>query len=402
MIRIEKNEDCCGCNGCVQICPRRSIEMKEDKEGFLYPDIDLESCIDCGICEKICPVINPGALREPLKVYGAKNKNEGIRIQSSSGGVFSLLAESVITKSGVVFGARFNDQWEVVHSYTENREGIAFFRGSKYVQSRIGQSYKDAERFLKDGRLVLFSGTPCQIAGLKLYLRKAYTNLLTVDFVCHGVPSPKVWRMYLSDLFDAGKEKTEERRPDKEISQIDFRNKIQGWRKYSFVITRIDSEKNKILYSQTLSKNIYLRGFLNNLYLRPSCHRCPSRTFKSGSDITIADFWAVGRYHPEIKNDDKGLSLILIMSSRGEQLFSQLQDQLDCWPSTLEIARKVNPSIFKDASVHKNRNLFFSEIPKSQSIQSSIHKNIKKPIYKRLIILCNRITNKLIFLINRS
>lgn len=199
MIRIYNKHDCCGCNSCVQRCPKSSITMREDEEGFLYPDVDESTCIDCGLCETVCPVIHQSTVRKPIAVCAAKNKDEKIRLSSSSGGAFTALAESVIDEDGVVFGAKFDEDWSVVHDYMETREGLAAFRGSKYVQSRIGDSFKKAEQFLKAGRKVLFSGTPCQIAGLKRFLRKEYDNLLTVDFICHGVPSPGVWREYLKE-----------------------------------------------------------------------------------------------------------------------------------------------------------------------------------------------------------
>lgn len=245
MINIIDKKNCCGCNACVQHCPKSCITMQEDEEGFLYPIVDQEVCIDCGLCEKVCPVLNQGEERKPLQVYAANNTNEEIRMQSSSGGVFTLLAETIIQEGGVVFGARFNDDWEVIHDYTETQEGLATFRGSKYVQSRIGDSYCQAEQFLKKGRKVLFSGTPCQIAGLNLFLRKEYNNLLTVDFICHGVPSPGVWKSYLEELIALqGNRKNSVLSHSKpiilnsirDISRIEFRNKRLGWKKYSFAL----------------------------------------------------------------------------------------------------------------------------------------------------------------------
>lgn len=168
--------------------------------GIFLPVVDECVCVDCGLCERVCPVLNQSSEREPLEVYAAFNKNEEIRMQSSSGGIFTALANQIIKEGGVVFGARFNEDWEVVHDYVETIEGLSVFRGSKYVQSRIGNTFSQTEQFLKQGRKVLFSGTPCQIAGLKLYLRKEYENLLTMDFICHGVPSSGVWRQYLNEL----------------------------------------------------------------------------------------------------------------------------------------------------------------------------------------------------------
>ena len=321
MIEIKEKKDCCGCNACVQVCPKQCISMKEDREGFLYPEVNKDICVDCHLCEKLCPILNQGKERKPLKVYAAKNKDEEIRRQSSSGGIFTLLAEQVINEGGVVFGARFNENWEVVHSYVETKEGLAAFRGSKYVQSRIGDNYKKAESFLKSGRKVLFSGTPCQIAGLNLYLRKEYENLLTVDFICHGVPSPGVWREYLKEEIARqcdGKNSVLSHPIEKEkvkIKCISFRDKKLGWKKFSFALTLSVPDghgaENTVLLSEPLNKNLFLRGFLADLYLRPSCYACPAKCLKSGSDVTIGDFWGIEKVMPEM-DDDRGVSVVMV------------------------------------------------------------------------------------------
>lgn len=200
MLEIKDKKKCCGCEACVQRCPVQCISMRSDVEGFLYPNINQTICINCNVCEKVCPEINQSEIRRPLKVYAAKNPDELIRLSSSSGGIFTMLAEQILKENGVVFGARFNEKWEVEHGYTDIQDGVAAFRGSKYVQSRIGDNYRQVEDFLRKGRKVLFSGTPCQVAGLKRFLHnKEYDNLLTVDVVCHGVPSPLVWRKYLEE-----------------------------------------------------------------------------------------------------------------------------------------------------------------------------------------------------------
>ena len=208
MIQILDKSQCCGCTACVSICPKQCITMREDEEGFLYPVVDSSHCIDCNLCKKVCPELYPKEMREPLHVYAAKHKNEQVRLASSSGGIFTLLAEKIIDEGGVVFGVRFNNNWDVVHDYTETMEGLAVFRGSKYVQSYMGDCYLKAKSFLEQGRKVMFTGTPCQIAGLKNFLRKDYDNLLTVDVVCHGVPSPKVWQVYLDEIARKGGKNT--------------------------------------------------------------------------------------------------------------------------------------------------------------------------------------------------
>ena len=236
MIDIKDKKDCCGCSACVQICPKHCIHMVADNEGFLYPQVDTTVCINCGLCEKVCPVINQNEPREPLAVYAAKINNDEIRIKSSSGGIFTLLAEKIINEGGVVFGAKFNKNWDVVHDYTETINGLEAFRGSKYVQSIIGDNFKIAKQFLNDGRKVLFSGTPCQIAGLKRYLQKEYNNLLTIDIICHGVPSISIWGKYKNKVKQLAsyscRDFASTNNKLSTLNDINFRDKTNGWKHY--------------------------------------------------------------------------------------------------------------------------------------------------------------------------
>ena len=376
MLHFNHKYDCCGCSACVQKCPKQCISMAEDEEGFLYPHIDINTCIDCGLCEKVCPVINQAGERQPRDCYAAYNPDEDVRRDSSSGGVFTLIAENVIREGGVVFGARWNEKWQVVHAYTETVEGLAQFRGSKYVQSIIGDSYQQAERFLKDGRKVLFSGTPCQIAGLKLYLRKEYENLLSVDFICHGVPSPGVFRWHLQEELNGiarqGNKnsvsfptihsipKGDVHCPDGlELEGIRFRDKCTGWKKYSFALdlakASADGEKIQFTLSNNLEENTFLRGFLADLYLRPSCHNCPAKNFKSGSDITIADYWGY-EDSSELKDDDKGISAVFVNTEKGDFKYKCLD--LFSTPTTIEKICRTNGAI-THSSEYPYREYFF-------------------------------------------
>lgn len=305
MIHILDKKDCCGCSACVQRCPKNCIRMYPDEEGFLYPSIDETLCVDCGLCEKVCPVLNKGDERIPVRAVAIKNDDENIRLNSSSGGAFTALAIKILNEGGVVFGARFNDEWEVVHDYIENADNLHLFRGSKYVQSYIGVTYLQAESFLKNGRKVLFSGTSCQIAGLKRFLGREYENLLTVDVICHGVPSPIVWKDYLDDLISRKKIKGVSSLED--ISTVSFRSKVTGWHIFSMEITGRSGGK----LSEPLSKNVFMQGFHNNMYLRPSCYDCPARKGKSGSDISLGDYWGVENHHPCFA-DDAGVGLVLV------------------------------------------------------------------------------------------
>ncbi len=351
MIKINRKQDCCGCRSCVQRCQQKCISFVTDEEGFGYPQVDTEHCIDCHLCEKVCPVINQSKSKEPASVFAAVNQDEEVRRQSSSGGVFSALAESVLEKGGVVFGACFNKEWRVVHDYTEDKEGLERFRGSKYVQSDIGETYKQAEEFLKAGRQVLFSGTPCQIAGLRKFLRKDYQNLLAVDIICHGVPSPMVFKRYLDEVKEKQKGAFE---------FISFRDKRIGWKKFSFSIRFVDNlnKGNTVLFSQPFNENLFMKGFLKNIYLRPSCYHCSAKNFTSGSDITLGDLWGAGEIVPDM-DDDKGLSAVIINTNKGKTLF----DQLKLKKNMVDLSSVVqfNSMLYESVKVPANRLLFYKE-----------------------------------------
>lgn len=369
MIEIKEKKDCCGCWACVQRCPKHCITMKEDSEGFLYPEVDQSSCIDCGLCEKVCPVINREEARRPLESLAAINPDEKVRMASSSGGVFTLLATQVLAEGGVVFGARFNDRWEVVHDVAEDAESLAALRESKYVQSRIGDSFARAERYLKSGRKVLFTGTPCQIAGLRRFLRKEYDGLLAVDFICHGVPSPGVFRQYLKEVTarQRGGKNTVSSHPlssiaesDAPIAGIRFRDKVKGWKKFSFSLTLSatggSGTKNSVFLSEVFTKNLYLKGFLADLYLRPSCYSCPAKSLSSGSDVTIADFWGVSSVLPDW-DDDSGTSVVLVNTEKGRAAVATCGART-C-PADFDTISRLNPAVNKSVPCPAKRSKFF-------------------------------------------
>lgn len=348
MIRIKHKSDCCGCEACVQRCPKRCISLHRDQEGFLYPLVDESICIDCGLCERVCPVINQGEPLKPLVAYAAKNQDESVRLSSSSGGVFTALAEQVIAQGGVVFGARFDESWNVVHDYVETVEGLSAFRGAKYAQSRIGLCFLQAETFLRQGRQVLFSGLPCQIAGLKKFLRKDYDNLITVDLFCHGVPSPMVWKRFLEE---------EVATPHTQLKSISFRDKASGWKNYSFSYLQEDTD-GVHLHRILSAKNLFMRGFLTDLYLRPSCYHCPVKQCKSGSDLTIGDYWGIQQAHPGL-DDDKGVSAVLVNTDKGAAILQAVQ-QVSLYESTFEKVVKCNPALIKSAQEPTKRSLFLN------------------------------------------
>lgn len=385
--------------------------MIEDHEGFLYPKVDESRCIDCGKCEKVCPVLNQNTESQPIRVIAAINDDEKTRLDSSSGGIFSLLGEKIINSQGMVCGAKFNENWKVVHGFCENKKGLAELRRSKYVQSDIGQSYKSAQQCLDRGNKVLFSGTPCQIAGLHLFLNKEYSNLVTVDIVCHGVPSPRVWRDYLDFIINSyTKEKNMISVPTNKkptIGSISFRDKSNGWKKYGFLVREatITKVKNstapsqgtdkKVIIYETLDKNIFMRGFLNNLFLRPICFECPFKSGRSCSDITLGDFWGVDRYCHKM-NDDKGVSLVFINTEKGEKLFNDLV----CSKYELN-ARKFSTynSTFSNSAKRKYPSELFWEKYDSEGISAiyEICEQLKPSYIHRIRAKIRSLIKKIIF-----
>lgn len=405
MIVLKEKKDCCGCSACAQRCPKQCITMQSDNEGFLYPIIDTDKCIDCGLCEKVCPVINRNEPSKPIAAYAAINKNEEIRLASSSGGIFTLLAEAIINEGGVVFGVKFNEKWQAVFDYTETLEGIAPFRGSKYVQAVVGNAYKDAESFLKSGRKVLFTGTPCQIAGLKKYLRKEYDNLLAVDVICHGAPSPLVWKEYLNELIRAKRVAEKNTvslslNDEPVLTGISFRDKTNGWKKYCFRATfaALKAAKNSVseppYLLETFNKNKFMQGFLRDIYLRPSCYSCPAKNGTSGSDITLGDFWGIENHISEI-DDDKGVSAVLINSTKGVDALKLIDyEKKETDYNTIVLG---NPALVHSVKCPtSNRNKFYSSVSTNISYRISIacKRSILEKVLNRLKQITDNIFNK--------
>lgn len=299
MIDIKDKSQCCGCGACAQRCPVSCITMQEDECGFLYPQVDADACIDCHACEQVCPFMNRQEVQEPVVCCAATNPDEGERQNSSSGGLFMMLARNIIEQGGVVFGARFDEAWNVVHDAAETVEALAPFCTSKYVQSVIGDCYRRVKEFLQQGRLVMFTGTPCQIAGLRSFLGGPHDRLVTVEVACHGVPSPGVWRSYFKS-----------RSRDHAIQRVNFRDKSTGWRGYSVLIG--DRRRHH-------DDDNYMVTFLDNYNLRPSCFNCPSKDGRSGADILLADLWGCDKILSR-SDDNKGMSAVIVRSEVGRRL----------------------------------------------------------------------------------
>lgn len=368
MIDILNKWECCGCEACSQVCPTSAITMEHDSEGFLYPKVNVELCVECGRCEGVCPVIHPAAPREAKRVYAAYSADDTLRAVSSSGGVFSLLATQILRDGGVVVGAHYNEKFEVEHVAIDDESKLAELRGSKYSQSRIGDIFVQVATALRSERKLLFVGTPCQVAGLKRYLGRDYENLYLADFICHGVPSPMVWSRYL-EYYSA--------QNDVVIERLSHRDKSQGWRRYSFAFEGRKSGGAPFKSVELFTSNLYSLGYLKDLYLRPSCYKCPTRAFGSGSDITVADFWSVEKL---FKDDDKGCSMVIPFSQKGVELFSVI----DC------VKREAKPSMvqriaYSSPRLKRKRQKFFEALAKGeQNLEQIIEHLTAPPLYKKI------------------
>ena len=393
--------DCCGCASCVQVCPKKCLSMKEDEEGFLYPVKNRETCIDCGLCEKVCPIKTQAIINSCNNAYAVMNLNELERMASSSGGVFIKLAKEVLRQDGVIFGAVFDDDYVVHHVSASTLEQVVPMLGSKYVQSSIESTYQKAFSCLKANRLVLFTGSPCQIKGLYAFLRnKEYDNLITMDFLCHGVPSPGVWRRYFEENFGRDKRNPPLAEVGKNsvldsslnatssIRDVKFRDKFEsGWKKYRFVVRQKSASKadqNTVLLSDIYYDNPYMKGFLSDLYLRPSCYECKCKNGASHSDITIGDYWGVKEVDQEL-DDDKGLSIVMLNSIKGQKVFSRLEG-LRSKKISLENAKRLNGGFSEHTISHPKRGKFFKLInDKGYRVDWAVEKCLKRTIVDKII-----------------
>lgn len=353
MIQIEKKVECSGCHACYSVCPTNCIIMENDREGFFYPKVLKDNCINCGLCEKVCPILNKKTTNNDTvkltypKAYACYNLDDRVRKNSSSGGLFFLLASQIIQRGGIVYGAAFNKEMEVCHIGIEKIEELHSLQGAKYVQSRIGDVFVKIKDQLNEGRLVYFSGTPCQIDGLLFSLRRKYDNLFCQDLICHGVPSPQIWKRYLDY-----KNKDFRSQPTK----INFRDKKNGWKAYDLCINY-----DKEIYRCDHWHDPYMKAFLGNYSLRPSCYDCQSKSLYRSSDITLADFWGIENMEPFL-DDDKGTSLVFINTKKGENLFASILEKIIKREVDVLNAVQYNPSAYKSVQWTQERETFMKEI----------------------------------------
>lgn len=347
MINLAEDEDCCGCGACVNVCPRRCIAMQENREGFLYPEVDAKRCINCGLCEKVCPLLKNPTQHEVLAVFGAKNLDDVVRSQSSSGGMFSLFAQKVLEEGGVVFGAALDAELGVRHIAVRDKEQLCLLRGSKYVQSVTGTVYREVRTELKKGEKVLFSGTPCQTAALRYFLGSAFANLVTVDVVCHGVPSPLVYRKHLNDLALLAGEP---------VVQVRFRDKEKGWKGgETLFLTRTRR------FGAAKRKEPYMRLFLKNVSIRPCCGSCLFNNRRNLADLTIADYWGIDRQYPSF-DDDRGVTLVIVNTAKGMAMLKSVSCKAEMFETTFAEGAEYNLAVAKSLPLHPAREFFFANL----------------------------------------
>lgn len=378
-IRITDKTKCCGCEACVQVCAHNAIMMQEDHEGFRYPVVNPSLCVECGLCEKVCQYNDMPLKHQGEKyVFGGYNNNPKVRFESTSGGAFSAIVEAYCDVNYVIFGAKA-DGLRVYHTYIEDKKELSVFRKSKYSQSEIGQSYKHVKAFLKEGKKVLFSGTPCQIAGLRNYLRNTnQENLLTVEVICEGVPSPlyvRKWDKHLRLCYGCG------------IASIDYRytgKALLQKGKWDFEQLKIaiDDSKGTIIKDRWF--NPFWSIWLNHLMSRPSCYKCPFTTSDRGADITLGDLWGVHLYCPELYGKNGGSSLVVCNTEKGKTVFKQAQELMYGHELAFEDALRYQSPMRKCISENPDRERFIADLQSDMSFERINEKWAKKPALKLL------------------
>lgn len=395
MIRLYDNKEaCCGCTACMNVCPTRSITMEEDEEGFPYPKINPVSCTECNACVKVCP-FHPRDHRDAIpkgqEVSAVKHQDSNVRKNSSSGGVFTALSDYVLDRGGIVYGAAFNERYEVIHGKAADKKQRDEMRGSKYVQSKLGTVFEDIRLELGQGKLVLFTGTPCQNDGLKSFFGKEYDNLILCDIACHGVPSPKVWETYKGYLED---------RYQQEIRGVNFRCKDRGWRNSSL---KVEFDGNT--YLRNMQEDPYYIMFFSHLIIRPSCHRCVYASYHRVTDLTLADFWGIENAGKAF-DDDTGVSLLLANTEKGKEITERIKPDIclirsshkECYQPVFEAPTGSSPRrqvFWKDYLenggkdiINKYGRLSFTQVAiKKIAVpilkKTGLYKTVEKIYYKR-------------------
>ncbi len=391
-MQIIDKDKCTGCGACYNACPKNAIRMIENERGFLKPVIDETKCINCKLCEKICPVKNYQSknINQP-KAYAFINKNDEIRLKSSSGAVFPSIANIILSKGGIVFGTHYDNEMKVCHTKIDKVIDIEKLQSSKYVQSDTKKTYQEVKYALENGQLVLYTGTPCQIAGLYSYLKKDYEKLLTIDLVCHGVPSRKIFEMYKKEFMLSKKD-------NGKLVNINFRSKNNGWTCSEFSTTTTTTTTTTY---QTLGRHDdFMKCFLSNLILNNSCNDCHFNKIPRVADLTMGDFWGVDEFDTSL-NDNKGTSILLINTEKGKKFFEIVKTDSNVYTKEvpLNVALKGNPNIIGSTQKNHACAMFWNEINTSnKTLHILTPKYVKKyaPILKILYKLCPQVVKKII------
>lgn len=362
-----KNEDCCGCGACADICQKHAIHMLRDKEGFYYPHIDGSICVQCGKCEKVCPIKNQSHRKCSNQYLGAQAKRREVRYSSSSGGVFPILAEYVLNRKGVVYGAGYNSHMEVIHQEAEHLEQLERMKETKYVQSSMQGIFLQAEQRLKENRLVLFCGTPCQVQALRLFLRQEYEKLILADLVCYGVPSPGIWGDYVKYL---------ESKYHGKMTDFSFRDKRARDHGHTcaYVIDGME-------YAGSLYQDRFCRMYFTDYTLRPSCYSCKFCTVDRDSDFTLGDFWGIEKVRPDV-DDGMGTSMIILHTDKARKIWNQVQEAMNWFACEREDL--MQPRLHMPVGMPGGRRLFmvlYSLLPFSLFIRLA---DDRKGLWKRL------------------
>ena len=362
--------DCVGCSACTNACTTNCLNMTVDKNGFLYPEIQKDACVNCGACEKVCPIINKNIKeKNTVPAYAVYSKNDTVRASSSSGGLFYTIAKYIIENGGIVYGAAFDENLCLRHKGVESVEDLYLLQGSKYIQSDIKLCFREIKKHLSDNRPVLFCGTPCQVEGLLSFLKKPYEKLFTLDFICHGVPSPKAWKEYI---------KHQEKAFSSKACSASFRDKTNGWASFSSTLNFV----NKSEYLEVHHKDSYMKAFLQNISLRKSCYSCSFKTLNRNSDITMGDLWGIKNILPNI-TDDMGVSVAFIQSEKGKQILEQVNESLWIQEISSDLVIANNSAVVKSVYEHNFRDYFFQNLGK-QNFKKLVEDCLNPSYYVRL------------------
>ncbi len=348
MINISDKTNCCGCTACKSICTHQAITMKPDEQGFLYPCINIDKCTNCGLCEKVCPITNNDKRNASYQtIYAARTKQDDVLMRSSSGGMFYTLASYVVAElKGIVIGVKYDENMVVKHAVADTLDGLKCFHGSKYVQSHIEGIFEITKRYLEDKRYVLFTGTPCQVHALKLFLKKEYENLLTMDLICHSVPSPLIFKEYVNFV---------EQKVHKKLVSIDMRNKKKGW-SHAFYYYYYFADGTS-LGDDKLGVAHWGKLFFSGLITRPSCNQCRFTNLRRTGDITVADYWDDSNKRPDTYSN-KGTSLVIINTQKGREIYDTIKTNVDFW--VLTESEAMQPCLQHPHAANPKRELFWT------------------------------------------